>query len=96
MARPYVQGVPLSCSSTDDSSPDSHASRSREEKQQQKKRKGSLSLGSKDDWNYDNELDLDLLVQIKRARKESDAKEIRVVNVGGYGHRNTTELRIFF
>jgi hypothetical protein len=91
-----VQGIPLSRSSTDDGSPDSHPSRSREEKQQQRKRKGSLSLGSKDDRNYDNELDLDLLVQIKRARKESDAKEIRVVNVGGCGHRNTTELRIFF
>jgi hypothetical protein len=91
-----VQGVPLSRSSTDDSSPDSHPSRSREEKQQQKKRKGSLSLGSKDDRNYDNELDLDLLVRIKRARKESDAKEIQVVNIGGCGHRNTTKLRVFF
>ena len=91
-----MQGGPLSRSSTDDSSPDSHPSRSREEKQQQKKRKGSLSLGSKDDRNYDNELDLDLLVQIKRAQKESDAKEIRVVNVGGCGYRNTTELCIFF
>ncbi|KAG4423591.1 MAG: hypothetical protein CL912_19005 [Deltaproteobacteria bacterium] len=91
-----VQGGPLSRSSTDDGSCDSHPSRSREEKQQQKKRKGSLSLGSKDDRNYDNELDLYLLVQIKRARKESDAKEIRVVNVGDCGHGNTTELRVFF
>jgi hypothetical protein len=61
---------------TDDGSSDSHPSRSREEKQQQKKRKGSLSLGSKDGRNYDNELDLDLLVQIKCARKDSDTKEI--------------------
>ena len=49
-----VQGGPLSRSSTNDGSSDSHPSRSREEKQQ-KKRKGSHR-------NYDNELDLDLLV----------------------------------
>ena len=91
-----VQGGPLSRSSTDDGSSDSHPSRSREEKQQQKKRKGSLSLDSKGDRNYDNELDLDLLVQIKCARKESDAREIRVVNVGGCSYKNTTELRVFF
>ena len=90
-----MQGEPLSRSSTDDGSSDSHLSRSREEKQQQKKRKGSLSLGSEDHRDYDNELDLDLLVQIKRARKESDAKEIRAVNAGGCGHGNITELRVF-
>jgi hypothetical protein len=90
-----VQGRPLNRFSTDESSSDSYPSRSWEEKQP-KKRKGILSLGSKDDRNYDNELDLDLLVQIKRARKESDAKEIRVVNVGDCSHGNTMELHVFF
>ena len=90
-----VQGGPLSCSCTDDGSSDRHPSKSREEKQQQK-RKGSLPFGTKDDQNYDNELELDLLFHTKRARKESDAKEIRVVNVGGCGDGNTTELRVFF
>jgi hypothetical protein len=80
---------------TDGGSSDSHPSRSREEKQRQKKRKGTLSLGSKDNRHYDNELDLDLLVEIKRARKETDAKETQVVNVGGCDHGNTTELRVF-
>jgi hypothetical protein len=90
-----VQGAPLNRSSTDESSSDSYPSRSWDEKQL-KKRKGILSLGSKDDRNYDNELDLDLLVQIKRTRKESGAKEIQVVNVGDCGHGNTIELHVFF